>query len=101
MLELLGRVGGLERQLAARDAEIVRLKGLVLQTQVVRLRRERWLTPQGQSITTPLPVSVAGHFGLELRRFVLAQCHQGQMTVTTMPALNQGVGIRLTVQEIL
>jgi len=36
-LELLGRVGGLERQLAARNAEIVRLKGLVLPTQVVRL----------------------------------------------------------------
>jgi hypothetical protein len=54
------------------------VQGLVLRAHVARLRRERWLTPEGQSITAPLPAEVTGHFGPELRRFVLAQHHQGQ-----------------------
>jgi len=29
-------------------------------------------------VTAPLPASVQGHFGPELRRFVLAQYHQGR-----------------------
>ena len=32
-------------------------------------------------LTAPLPAGIDGHFGPELRRFVLAQYHQGQMTV--------------------
>jgi hypothetical protein len=32
-------------------------------------------------VTAPLPAGIDGHFGPELRRFVLAQYHQGQMTV--------------------
>ena len=51
---------------------------LVLRAHVVRLRRERWLTPQGQTVTAPMPADVVGHFGPELRRFVLTQYHQGQ-----------------------
>ncbi|PZW51081.1 hypothetical protein C8P66_101299 [Humitalea rosea] len=57
---------------------------LVLRAHVLRLRRERWLTPEGQSITAPLPAGVVGHFGPELRRFVLAQYHQGQVTVARL-----------------
>jgi hypothetical protein len=29
-------------------------------------------------LTAPLPAGTTGHFGAELRRFVLAQCHQGK-----------------------
>ena len=31
---------------------------LVLRAHVLRLRRERWLTPEGQSITAPLPTGM-------------------------------------------
>jgi hypothetical protein len=31
-------------------------------------------------MTAPLPAGIDGHFGPQLRRFVLAQYHQGQMT---------------------
>jgi hypothetical protein len=44
---------------------------LVLRPHVVRLRRERWLTPDGQTILAPMPAGVAGHFGPELRHFAL------------------------------
>jgi hypothetical protein len=32
-------------------------------------------------MTAALPAGIDGHFGPQLRRFVLAQYHQGQMTV--------------------
>ena len=40
---------------------------------MVRLRRERWLTPDGRTVVAPMPAGVTGHFGPELRRFVPAQ----------------------------
>ena len=42
-------------------------------TRVIRYRRERWATPDGQTVLAPLPSGVAGHFAPDLRRFVLAQ----------------------------
>ena len=49
--------------------------------QVIRFRRERWVTPEGRTVVAPLPAGISGHFGPQLRRFVLAQYHQGQVTV--------------------
>jgi hypothetical protein len=34
----------------------------------VRYRRERWLTPTGETLVAPLPAGIRGHFGPELRR---------------------------------
>ena len=55
------------------------VQDLVLRAQVIRYRRERWVTPDGRTVVAPLPQGVAGHFGPELRRFVLVQHHQGQV----------------------
>src|SRR5258708_8548068 len=65
------------------------VQDLMIRRHVVNFRREHWLTPDGKMVTAPLPASVQGHFGPELRRFVLAQYHQGQVTVprlVTRPA---------------
>jgi urease accessory protein UreE len=40
---------------------------LVLQAPVIRHRRERWTTPDGQTVLAPLPSGVNGHFGKELQ----------------------------------
>src|SRR3954453_733784 len=53
------------------------VQDLVLRPHVVRLRRERWPPPDGRTVAPPMPAGIAGHFGPELRRFVLAQYHQG------------------------
>ena len=43
------------------------VQDVVLQARVIRYRRERWVTPDGQSVIAPLPSGVSGHFGSELQ----------------------------------
>ena len=76
------------------------VQDLVLRPHVVRYRRERWLTPDGQTITAPLPAEVRGHFGAELRRFVLIQHHQGQVTVARLLAQLRAIGIDLSKRQV-
>jgi hypothetical protein len=49
---------------------------LVLRVHAIRYWRERWVSPDGQTIIAPLPEGIEGHFGPDLRRFVLMQYHQ-------------------------
>src|SRR3954449_11665338 len=53
------------------------VQDLLLTPQVILFHRERWLTPDGQEITAPLPPEVSGHFGPGIVRFVLMQHIQG------------------------
>jgi len=57
------------------------VQDLVLHPHVIRFRCERWLAPDGATLTAPLPANLSGHFGPGLQRFVLVQYHQGQVTV--------------------
>jgi hypothetical protein len=77
------------------------VQDLVFRPLVVRYRRERWLTPDGQTITAPLPAGVGGHFGAELRRFVLAQHHQGQVTVRRLAAQLRAVGVDISRRQVM
>ncbi|HME21394.1 MAG TPA: hypothetical protein VKI44_08610 [Acetobacteraceae bacterium] len=73
---------------------------LVLSVHAIRYRRERWLTPDGETIIAPLPERTAGHFGPGLRRFVLMQYHQGQSTLPRLTALLQSVGLSISKREV-
>jgi Transposase IS66 family len=77
------------------------VQDLVLRPHVLRLRRERWLTPDGRTVTAPLPVGVVGHFGPELRRFVLAQYHQGQVTVPRLVAQLRAIGVLISKRQVV
>jgi hypothetical protein len=74
---------------------------LVLRAQVIRYRRERWVTPEGVRVVAPLPRGVAGHFGPELRRFLLVQHHQGQVTVERLVKQLQSIGISISKRQIM
>jgi Transposase IS66 family. len=50
----------------------------------------------GQTIVAPLPDGTQGHFGPNLRRFVLMQYHQGQTTLPRLAALLQSVGLSIS-----
>ena len=77
------------------------VQDLVFRPLVVRYRRERWLTLDGQTITAPLPAGVSGHFGAELRRFVLAQHHQGQVTVRRLAAQLRAIGVDISRRQVM
>ena len=75
---------------------------LVVKPRVIRYRRERWLTPQGATVVAPLPPGLGpGHFGPELRRFVLAQYHQGQSTVERIATLLADIGLDISKRQVL
>jgi hypothetical protein len=74
---------------------------LVLHSHVIDFQCERWLTPDGKVIAAPLPVGFDGHFGPQLRRFVLAQYHQGQTTVPRLMTLLRGFGIDVSKREVV
>src|SRR3954471_24724206 len=77
------------------------VQDLVLRPHVIRLRRERWLTPDGQTVTAPMPAGITGHFGPELRRFVLAQYHQGQVTVPRLVAQLRAIGVVISERQVV
>src|SRR4051794_12309566 len=77
------------------------VQDLVLRPHVLRLRRERWLTPDGRTVMAPMPAGVVGHFGPELRRFVLAQYHQGQVTVPRLVAQLRAIGILISKRQVV
>ncbi len=77
------------------------MQDLVLQAQAIRYRRERWATPEGQMVIAPLPGGIVGHFGAELRRFVLLQHHQGQVTVERITAQLRAVGRSISKRQVM
>jgi Transposase IS66 family len=81
--------------------EPYQVQDLEIRARVVRYRRERWLTPDGQTIVAPLPPETRGHFGPALRRWVLMQHHQGQVTVERLLAQLQAIGISISKREVM
>lgn len=63
-------------------------------------QRERWAAPDGRTILAPLPDGIDGHFGPELRRFVLMQYHQGQTTLPRLVALLQSLGVAISKRQV-
>ena len=76
------------------------VQDLVLSVQAIRYQRERWVTPDGRTIIAPSPEGTTGHFGPELRRFVLMLYHQGQSTLPRLTALLQSLGVAISKREV-
>ena len=77
------------------------VQDLELGPRVIRYRRERWQTPGGQNLVASLPTGVRGHFGPELRRFVLLQHHQGQVTVERITAFLTALGLAISKRQVV
>jgi hypothetical protein len=84
-----------------RGFEPFTVQDLILAPQVIRFRRERWVTPDGQEIIAPLPPEVTGHFGPGIVRYVLMQHVQGQVTVERLLAQLKGLGVHISKGQIV
>jgi hypothetical protein len=77
------------------------VQDISLRPHVVRYRRERWLTPDGSTLIAALPAGVRGHFGAELRRFILVQHHQGQVTVARLVEQLRALGVDVSKRQVV
>jgi hypothetical protein len=76
------------------------VQDLVISVRATCYQRERWITPDGRTILAPLPEGIEGHFGPELRRFVLMQYHQGQSTLPRLVALLRSAGVSISKRQL-
>src|SRR5229473_278376 len=93
--------GSKRRGRGGKQMRRVAIEDQVLRPVAIRYRRERWVTPDGRTVVAPLPSGIDGHFGPELRRFVLAQYHQGQVTVPRLVALLEAIGIEVSKRQVV
>ena len=78
------------------------VQDLVVRSHVTRYRRERWVTADGRQVLAPLPVGVGGgHFGPALRRFVLAQYHECQVTMPRLLVQLRSIGIDISKRQLV
>ena len=73
---------------------------LRLEARIIRDRRQRWLTPDGQTLIAPLPKGLRGHFGPALVRFILLQHHQGQVTLERITGLLNDLGLVISKRQV-
>jgi hypothetical protein len=76
-------------------------RDLVLVAAVVRYKRERWVTPEGQTVIAPMPPGVTGGFGPGVRRFCLALHTQGQVTSERLTDLLNGIGLSISKRQVV
>jgi hypothetical protein len=64
-------------------------------------RRERWLTPDGQTVIAPLDPGIVGGYGPHLHRLILTLHFQGQMTCERILALLNGAGVVISKRQVV
>jgi hypothetical protein len=77
------------------------VQDLVVRSHGIRIRRERWLTPDGRTIVAPLPDGIIGHFGPDLHRYVLALYHQGQLTIPRLVEHLTMLGVLISKRQVV
>ena len=78
------------------------VQDLEFKPRVIRYRRERWLTPDGQSIVAPFPADVlpGSHFGPDLICYILHQYHNQHVTQPLLLEQLHQLGIDISAGEL-
>ncbi len=77
------------------------VRDLVMRVDVVRYRRECWVTLEGRTIVAPLPAGIRGGFGASLRRFCLMLHSHGQVTTQRLTTLLKDVGVEISKRQVV
>ena len=81
--------------------EDIVVQDLSLKPTVTRYRRERWATPDGETIVANLDSGIVGGYGPNLNRLVLALHFAGQMTCERIVALLKGMGVVISKRQVV
>jgi hypothetical protein len=78
------------------------VQDLILEPRAILYRRERWLTPDGQSLVAPLPTAVVPgcHYGPDLIGFILHQYHHQHVTQPLLLEQLRQLGIDISAGEL-
>jgi hypothetical protein len=78
------------------------VQDLIIRPHVIRYRRERWETPDGQTLIAPLPPGVisGSHFGPDLICFILHQYHHQHVTQPLLWEQLDQLGIDISVGQL-
>jgi len=80
--------------------EIV-VQDLSLNPMVTLYRRERWLTPDGETIIAKLDPGIVGGYGPNLHRLILSLHFSGQMTCERIVVLLNGMGVVISKRQVV
>ena len=81
--------------------ETILVRELVVAAEVVRYRRERWVTVDGKTILAPLPDGIVGGIGPGLRQFCLTMHAQGQVTTERLTSILNGIGVEISKSQVV
>jgi hypothetical protein len=76
------------------------VQDLVIAAHVTRYHRERYVTPDGQTILAPLPPGVTGHYGPELISYVLYQHYEQKVPEPKILDLLHSIGIKISTAQL-
>jgi len=81
--------------------EDIVVQDLDLKSTATRYRRERWETPDGETIVAELDPGIVGGYGPHLHRLVLALHFSGQVTCERIVALLNGMGVVISKRQVV
>jgi hypothetical protein len=81
--------------------EDIVIQDLSLNATATLYRRERWQTPEGETIVAALEPGIIGGFGPNLYRAVLQLHFQGQMTCERIVALLNDIGVIISKRQVV
>jgi Transposase IS66 family len=76
------------------------VQDLVIMPHVVRFHRERYVTPNGETVIAPLPAGIIGHYGPGLVCYVLNQHYEQKVPEPKILAFLHVVGIKISAAQL-
>ena len=81
--------------------EEITVQDLMAKAETTLYRRERWETPDGETLIAPLGAGIVGGCGPHLHRFVLMLHFEGQMPCERIVALLAGLGLTISKRQVV
>ena len=81
--------------------EEITVQDLMAKSETTLYRRERWETPDGETLIAPLGAGIVGGCGPHLHRFVLMLHFEGQMPCERIVALLAGMGLTISKRQVV